>query len=159
MRRRHFALIDDRLVEDTLLVRRSLGMPVLKSPEPVVEPGEALGSALRDKDGQWRMWYNFFVARDPEKDVVGCDTLLGLALSDDGIHWTKPSLGLVEEAGSKDNNIVIGDPPGNGGGWEAAIGTSPVVVDDTDEGGNWAESNGTYNHGSKDWAYPGSQFE
>ena len=108
MQRRHFALIDDRLVEDTLLVRRSLGTPALKSPDPVVNPGEALGSVLRDKDGQWRMWYNFFVARDPEKDMVGCDTLLGLALSDDGVHWAKPSLGLVEEAGTRDNNIVIG---------------------------------------------------
>ena len=99
MQRRHFALIDDRLVEDTRLVRRSLGTPVLKCPEPVVNPGEALGSVLRDKNGHWRMWYNFFAAGDPERDMVGCDTLLSLALSDEGVHWNKPSLGLVEEAG------------------------------------------------------------
>ena len=29
-----------------------------------------------------------------------------LAISKDGLHWTKPKLGLVERDGSKDNNIV-----------------------------------------------------
>ena len=30
-----------------------------------------------------------------------------LALSDDGISWTKPVLGLHEAQGNKDNNIVV----------------------------------------------------
>lgn len=32
-----------------------------------------------------------------------------LAESPDGIHWSKPSLGLFEANGSKDNNIVLGN--------------------------------------------------
>src|ERR1700759_5422528 len=32
------------------------------------------------------------------------------AESTDGINWTKPSLGLVDFNGSKDNNIVLDDP-------------------------------------------------
>ena len=34
-----------------------------------------------------------------------------VALSDDGIHWTRPSLGLFELAGSKENNAVIAHQP------------------------------------------------
>ena len=30
----------------------------------------------------------------------------GYAVSEDGVHWVKPRLGLVEYNGSKDNNIV-----------------------------------------------------
>ena len=33
------------------------------------------------------------------------------AVSNDGIHWTRPNLGLFEYEGSKDNNIVLGDMP------------------------------------------------
>ncbi len=32
---------------------------------------------------------------------------LCVAFSDDGIHWTKPKLGLIERNGSKDNNILM----------------------------------------------------
>lgn len=31
--------------------------------------------------------------------------------SRDGIHWTKPKLGLVEIDGSKDNNVILHEPP------------------------------------------------
>lgn len=31
--------------------------------------------------------------------------------SRDGIHWTKPSLGLVEIDGSKENNVILHEPP------------------------------------------------
>ena len=36
---------------------------------------------------------------------------LCVAFSDDGIHWTKPKLGLVERDGSKENNIVMTNIP------------------------------------------------
>ncbi|MCI0491645.1 MAG: hypothetical protein L0Z07_01765, partial [Planctomycetes bacterium] len=35
-----------------------------------------------------------------------------VAESNDGLHWTKPKLGLFEVGGSKENNVVLaGDPP------------------------------------------------
>jgi hypothetical protein len=55
------------------------------------------------------MWYNFFVARD--LTVIpgrGCDTPLGYAESEDGIHWTLPALDRVRIAGCAERNIVLG---------------------------------------------------
>lgn len=106
--RKLYALIDDRLVEDTLMLRRTLGQPALKRADSLVSCAEAMGSVLRDRDGRWRMWYSRMYARDPVKDIVGCEMQLGLAESDDGLNWRFPSRGLVEEGGSTDNPFVIG---------------------------------------------------
>ncbi len=56
------------------------------------------------KDGsRYRMWYRTNFARPPY--------YTGYAESTDGIHWKKPSLGLIDFRGSKENNIVwVGDP-------------------------------------------------
>lgn len=43
--------------------------------------------------------------------------------------------------------------------WENTIGTNPNVWNSTEDGANWAELQGTYNHQSKDWANPGSQTQ
>ena len=104
-----FALIDERLVEDTRFLRRTLGMPRLLRREPVIDPGQSFGSVLRDKKGLWRMWYITFQTRDPKKDLVGCATPEHIAYSRDGIHWKKPLLGLVKERGTRKNNIIIGE--------------------------------------------------
>jgi hypothetical protein len=108
MGRKNFALVDPELVEDSLFLRRALGEPALSLERPIFRTAQACGSVLRDAEGQWRMWYMMPVARDPKKDVVGCDNLQCLALSRDGLNWERPNLGLVEEAGSRKNNVVIG---------------------------------------------------
>lgn len=77
-----------------------------KLPEPVLEaetPWERegddrrvyeYGTVLRDADtGRFRMWYNRL-------------RLVLYAESDDGIHWTRPNLGICDWAGATDNNIV-----------------------------------------------------
>lgn len=77
-----------------------------KLPEPVIEaslPWEGddddsrlyiYGSVFRDPDsGQLGMWYN-----------RGRQLLY--ATSDDGIHWARPQLGLVDWKGNTDNNIL-----------------------------------------------------
>ena len=105
----YFALIDDRLVEDAMFLRRGLGMPRLLSPQPVVDPGESLGAVLRDRDGLWRMWYCVYVIRDPQVDLVGCDTPECIAYSRDGITWEKPALNLVDDPlYAKHPNAIIG---------------------------------------------------
>src|SRR5262245_53527182 len=104
-----FALIDERLVEDTRFLRRTLGMPRLLQREPVIDPGQAMGSVLRDNDGLWRMWYISFQTVDPKKHPWGVNYCQHLAYSRDGIHWKKPAFGLVKSRGSKRNNLIIGE--------------------------------------------------
>ena len=45
------------------------------------------------------------------KKIRSAPSAMCYAESDDGIHWRKPSLGIVEFEGSKDNNIVLADGP------------------------------------------------
>jgi hypothetical protein len=83
-------------------------------PEPVLragDPGDLLGayiygSVLRD-GGIYRMWYQACLD-------IGDSTYVGYAESDDGIHWRKPVLNLVEVNGSRANNLCTlrGHGPG-----------------------------------------------
>jgi hypothetical protein len=52
-------------------------------------------------NGKFRMWYN------AEGDSPGRNWVICYAESDDGIHWKKPSLGLIEHNGSRDNNLLF----------------------------------------------------
>jgi hypothetical protein len=65
-------------------------------------------TVVRD-GGRLRAYYRGRPTRgaDGEKDEVTC-----VAESEDGRAWTKPSLGLFEVAGSRENNVVLsGRPP------------------------------------------------
>jgi len=56
------------------------------------------------KDGPtYRMYYSLRGTPDTELD----NYVTGYAESTDGIHWTKPKLGLFEVQGTRDNNAVI----------------------------------------------------
>lgn len=54
-------------------------------------------------DGKFRMWYNA-IPKYPHP------RFLAYAESDDGVHWVKPNLGLVEFNGSRDNNLCLLEP-------------------------------------------------
>jgi hypothetical protein len=57
-----------------------------------------------DKEAKYRMWYECYdVAGWPTSD----DTSFCYAESRDGIHWTKPELGLCEYQGTTNNNILF----------------------------------------------------
>ncbi|MBM3493651.1 MAG: hypothetical protein FJX72_04915 [Armatimonadetes bacterium] len=56
-------------------------------------------TVMRDHEGRFRMYYRG--GGEPSREVA-C-----VAFSDDGITWTKPTLGLFDHAGSKANNIVF----------------------------------------------------
>lgn len=84
--------------------------PVLKcGPEGAPDHGHALiyGSVLQIA-GKFRMWYlgnpggRSEKAQPPTYWRPMC-----YAESDDGVHWVKPDLGLVELNGSKKNNICL----------------------------------------------------
>ncbi len=75
--------------------------------------GIQLCTAIRDEsDGLFKMWYQ--IERHTGGDVPA------YAFSKDGVAWTKPHLGLVEFAGTKQNNVLCRvDPDGRrriGGG-------------------------------------------
>ena len=64
------------------------------------------------KDGDlYRLFYKAWnIALDPEKKrIVPSPGATCYAESDDGIHWRKPKLGLVEFRGSKENNLILLD--------------------------------------------------
>jgi hypothetical protein len=60
-------------------------------------------SSLLHENGKFRLWYGVSHGiRNGEEYAVA------YAESDDGIHWRKPDLGLVDYAGSTKNNLVVG---------------------------------------------------
>jgi hypothetical protein len=87
-----------------------------KHPEPVLvadQPWEAgkrvqtWGSVLRNPStGLLEMYYLVFDATPPEPGHL-CKSFMCLALSRDGIHWEKPTLGVYEFEGSRENNIIF----------------------------------------------------
>lgn len=105
-------LCDDFVIESKDGVRHRLhqprkendGQPVLLLDQPWEEVGTPiLGTVLRE-NGRFRLWYRG--GGSGPRGGVWC-----FAESDDGLTWKKPSLGLVEYKGSRDNNIyVFGQP-------------------------------------------------
>ena len=69
------------------------------------------GSVIRE-DGKFRIWY-VAVGDDRFDENVprSAPWRVAYAESRDGIHWTKPNLGLVEYGGNRNNNLVLMEPP------------------------------------------------
>jgi len=125
--------IDDHHVRTVFGLRREFGK-LDKLPAPVLEdiPGRRAcwACVLREPDGLYRMWYQsvanagahelakagvwgrgaefgYFLERHPEAVRETQTSVISYAESDDGIHWRKPDLGLIEWQGSTANNIVL----------------------------------------------------
>lgn len=84
-------------------VNKDARNPLLKPERPWETQARSLlpMSILRDRDsGKLRVWYAAWGKQ------VGKPTYMCVADSEDGRHWDRPSLGLVEFGGSKDNNIL-----------------------------------------------------
>ncbi len=58
-------------------------------------------------DGKYHLWYEPISGTDIYDDF---HARLCLALSDDGINWEKPVIGVYEAEGTKENNVVRPDP-------------------------------------------------
>lgn len=68
------------------------------------------GSIIR-VDGKFRLWYAALDgARGEQADANPAFWRVAYAESDDGVHWVKPKLGLVEYNGGRDNNLVLVEP-------------------------------------------------
>lgn len=97
--------VDDYLIERMEDLELRLNHPVRREvslyfDEPWEGPWSGYQTILCDDDGMYRMYYrgaNY--GRDPREHTC-------VALSKDGIGWTKPEMGLYEFEGNKKTNIV-----------------------------------------------------
>ena len=124
---RHQLFVDDETIESTVRLTRKWHPPhydygsVLRADRPWEGAGLCTPVVERDPNsGRFRMWYRAYgmgtskfppygwVELDGHLRGVGKVSNYCYAESDDGIHWEKPNLGLVEWRGSKDNNMVPG---------------------------------------------------
>ena len=105
--------IDDYIIESLDGVTKTLNQPVKYGANPVLpmvpegDPSWEAGmhfcftTILFDEaDGLYKMWYSLWGEKDQSM-------ILAYAHSRDGIRWVKPSLGIVEHRGSRDNNIIM----------------------------------------------------
>lgn len=98
--------LDALLVESQSGVERVFHRPQKYASNPIITadmPWERGGSGpylygtvLRDQ-GKLRMWYHFI--RGGYRNAY--------AESDDGIHWRKPALSIIEYEGSRENNLFV----------------------------------------------------
>ncbi len=98
-------------------LKLTLVQPEMHAANPVVrcgpkgspDYGHAIlyGTVLKQGD-KFRMWYLGMIQRELERgQAPGWWRPMCYAESDDGIHWTKPELGLVDLNGNKRNNICL----------------------------------------------------
>ncbi len=83
-------------------------LPIGDSGTPDEFGTQFYGSVVRDR-GLFKMWY---IAVDPGLATADPPHVWNAAYaeSEDGIHWIKPDLGLVEYKGSRQNNLVAIEP-------------------------------------------------
>jgi len=101
-------------VDEFVIDRLTGATRVLHSPEPqevaivydAPWEGKACHYVTVFQDGPlYRMYYRGLPIIDFTREQTGPEVTC-YAESTDGIHWTKPKLGLFESHGSKDNNLV-----------------------------------------------------
>jgi hypothetical protein len=110
-------MVDDYLIDqmsDGAALR--LHQPTMREVVMVTdEPWEGNACQYRSvfRDGDlYRMYYEADQFNKGEGTIpLGHPGFACYAESHDGIHWTKPALGLVEFDGSRQNNIVLADGP------------------------------------------------
>ncbi len=106
--------VDNYLIAAASAVRRTVHQPVKYPENPVMvaqgpmEKNLIVHQVLRDpKTGRFRMWYaSWSDFHYPGTKIKGRFPTL-YAESKDGVHWERPSLGVLEYQGSRDNNLVI----------------------------------------------------
>lgn len=131
------------LFVDDALIERLQGKAELRLHQPVPQaiaivhdaPWEGSGSGFHSlfQDEQiYRMYYKSWqidpLSEAGVKSQVKHELFCAYAESDDGIHWRKPVLGLVEFKGSKANNLVMAS--GVVGKVDADAGHPAVFKDD-----------------------------
>ena len=118
--RKQVFLDDEFLVERSEGVRYVMHQPVKHVDNPLIVPDmpwelqvQLYGSVMWDEeDSIYKMWYTVRTRRYGKDSAV----TVGYAVSEDGIQWCKPSLGVLDYEGSTENNLVLDPGPGGSGG-------------------------------------------
>lgn len=99
--------VDRFLIEDLQNLELRLQQPQLAPPTSQPANNLEYGTVIRDGD-LFRLY-----TRDGRGAKFDGDApeVTRYCESRDGIHWTQPSLGLVEVDGSRDNNVILHEPP------------------------------------------------
>ena len=100
--------VDENLIDSIRDARLVLHRPEMRNRAITLDhPWESGGVAYAVifKDGEkYRMWYR---CSPFEGSKVGQGCMTAYAESENGIRWNKPSLGVIEYQGSRDNNLVL----------------------------------------------------
>jgi len=106
--------VDDYVVVEKHNVVRALGKvtkanggrPVLVADRPWESDNILIGSVFRE-EGKFKMFYKVGYAEPEPNDTPGITQLrVAYADSSDGLHWTKPNLGIRTFRNSKNNNLI-----------------------------------------------------
>ncbi len=103
--------IDDALVDSMENVTLKVHQPVrkevsIKWDKPWEGSGCGYTTVFQDGD-KYRMYYKSWNHPGRVKGAKEHPLVIGYAESADGVHWTRPNLGLYEFEGSKENNITL----------------------------------------------------
>ncbi len=111
---------DDVSIPFTQNLKLEMRSPERHPANPVLRRGKSgtpdswavqfYGSVIKE-DGKYRMWY--VAAGDDRLDRSvsrSSPWRVAYAESTDGVHWSKPNLGLVEYNGNRNNNLVSMEP-------------------------------------------------
>ena len=98
--------IDDRFIESLRDIALTMNEPAKIGPvvlpdRPWEDRRVGFCDSVVEHEGRFMLFYSC-MAQD--RGIFVC-----LATSQDGVHWDKPSLGVIDFDGSKDNNIVLPD--------------------------------------------------
>lgn len=106
-------LVDQYLIESMAGARLELNRPrrrevVFRTDRPWEGNGSAYQSVFFDGE-RFRIYYRGGHHPNSKAHRVQPSPweTLCVAISDDGIQWTRPNLGIVEYQGSKDNNLIL----------------------------------------------------
>lgn len=100
---------EDRWNEPVLTVLQRTAEPLLKADCPWEDFCIGVVNVIRCGD-LWQMWYDSY----DHNYGNDADGYVCYACSQDGVHWQKPDLGLIEYGGNRHNNIVISGPATGG---------------------------------------------
>jgi len=106
--------VDDYVISEKQNVVRTLGKvskanggkPVLTADRPWETDNILIGSVFREGN-TFKMYYKVGYSKPEPNDPPGTTQLrVAYAESTDGLHWTKPNLGIRTFEGNKENNLV-----------------------------------------------------
>jgi len=136
--------VDDYLIQNRSNVIQKLHQVAKYKDNPIVHPDRPwegpqvqIGTVIRDEEeGIWKMWYTSVNDAPAQMGWQSYEysILCCYAISEDGIHWKKPKLGIFGYKGSTDNNMILRNHHSLGAKKAGAVGYVLKDINDPDPG-------------------------